>query len=473
MGKPKRLLTHARKKEKEKSKFVPEASHASLWVSLIPLVVRARVQYDITQHPALAAQIPASLVDLLRTALESHRVALRLQQENADVLFNTAQVLTSLAEALSEGRGSVPESELKGGALGLLEEAVELFQRCLTLQEYQFSESQAQMEEMAGAEQNASQTEGEDTLMGDTASTAAAEAAAASLEASEDERWATIVEPLTPDTLLDTALAQLETLTVLCGLAISEAGSGLAWIEEYSTNLILNKISALARGTDRQREVALARANFICAFADASFKSGQMDLQTYKKEVFLAFDDEKLGDITNDPQILSAKAEALMSFCSAIADPFYDQNLDAGTPGDINSVRWNHLSLALDSLTMASKLPEARNVAKIHLARGDVEMLRFRLGQPPNNYEPAQKNSETLLKNAAVYYRGAAGVARNAGMKEETTEAAMKETVAKGLVGDELAVKALRESSRNDKEVLEEMMEEGLLDREWIGRVGI
>jgi hypothetical protein len=382
-------------------------------------------------------------------------------------------VLTSLAEALGEGRKSVPESESKGEELRLLEEAVELFQRCLTLQEYQFSESQTQMEGMTGAEQNASQTEDEDTLMGDAASTATAAAAAAPSEVSEDDRWATIVEPLTPDTLLDTALAQLETLTVLCGLAISEAGSGLAWIEEYSTNLIQNKISAIAEGTDRQKEAALAKANFICALADASFRTSRMNLQTYQKEVFLAFDNEELGDITNDPQILSAKAEALMSFCSAVADPLYGQNPDAGMPNDINSVRWNQLSLALDSFTMASKLPEVRNVAKIHLARGDVEMLRFGLGQPPNNYEPAQKNSGTLLKNAEVYYRGAAGVARNAGMTEETAEAAMKETVAKGLGGDELAVEALKESLRNDRESLEEMLEEGLLDREWVERVGI
>jgi hypothetical protein len=45
------------------------------------------VQYELTQHPRLAAQLPGTLPDLLKTALESSRVALNLQQDNADVLL--------------------------------------------------------------------------------------------------------------------------------------------------------------------------------------------------------------------------------------------------------------------------------------------------------------------------------------------------------------------------------------------------
>jgi hypothetical protein len=370
-------------------------------------------------------------------------------------------VLTSLAEALTEGRGPAPES--KDEAMRLLEEAIELFQRCLSLQEYQLSESQMQMEGLIDS------AEDQDTLVGDGISTTAT-----SLEASEDDRWAAIVEPVTQDTLLDTSLAQLDTLTSLCGLAISGAGSGLAWIEEYSTSLIQNKISAFAKGTGRQKEVALAKANFVCAITDVSFRIGQMDLLTYEKELSMAFDNEELGDITGDPEALSAKADALIAFCSSVADPSYAQkNLDPGMLRNLNKTRWDHLTLALDSLTMASKLPEARNIAKIHLARGDVEMLRFRLGQSPNSYEPAQKNSEVLLKNAGVYYKGAAGLAQNIGMTEEGVEAEVKGMVAKSIGGDELALGSLKHSLKGHGEILEEMVEEGLVDREWAASVGI
>jgi hypothetical protein len=48
---------------------------------------RARVQYELTQHPRLVAQLPGTLTDLLKTALESSRLALSLNQDNADVLL--------------------------------------------------------------------------------------------------------------------------------------------------------------------------------------------------------------------------------------------------------------------------------------------------------------------------------------------------------------------------------------------------
>jgi hypothetical protein len=48
---------------------------------------RARVQYELTQHPRLLVQLPGSLLDLLKTALESSRYALALKQDNADVLL--------------------------------------------------------------------------------------------------------------------------------------------------------------------------------------------------------------------------------------------------------------------------------------------------------------------------------------------------------------------------------------------------
>jgi hypothetical protein len=132
--------------------------------------------------------------------------------------------LTSLVEATTDSRSNPgPDS------LALLEEALGLFQRCLALQEYQYTESQAQ------AEVPTDDASMDDARLSDT------EDGGASLTSDEpqDERWATIVEPITNNTLLDTILAQIETLTLLCNLIpASSEPTLLTFITEYSSNLL-------------------------------------------------------------------------------------------------------------------------------------------------------------------------------------------------------------------------------------------
>lgn len=54
---------------------------------------KARLQYDLTQHPKILAQLPGSLIELLSTALESSRIALKLKGDNADALLCVPSVL--------------------------------------------------------------------------------------------------------------------------------------------------------------------------------------------------------------------------------------------------------------------------------------------------------------------------------------------------------------------------------------------
>ncbi|KAI7257557.1 hypothetical protein KC335_g12714, partial [Hortaea werneckii] len=51
---------------------------------------KARLELEITQQPSLVAHIGFPLEDLLQQTLDSHRYALRLNEENPDVLFNTS-----------------------------------------------------------------------------------------------------------------------------------------------------------------------------------------------------------------------------------------------------------------------------------------------------------------------------------------------------------------------------------------------
>lgn len=48
---------------------------------------RARLQYDLAQQPRLLQYLPGTMLDLLKTALDSHRRALDINQENTDLLL--------------------------------------------------------------------------------------------------------------------------------------------------------------------------------------------------------------------------------------------------------------------------------------------------------------------------------------------------------------------------------------------------
>lgn len=115
------------------------------------------------------------------------------------------------------------------------------------------------------------------------------DASSTSSEPPQDDRWATILEPVTNDTLLDTLLAQLETLTALCGLINTDAGKGLAWVEEYASSLLTTKLPAYLSGTDRESEAGLTRANFMAAAADANFRFQRIDIGTYSRAIEEAY----------------------------------------------------------------------------------------------------------------------------------------------------------------------------------------
>lgn len=411
---------------------------------------KARVQYELTQHPKLKDQLPGSLLDLLQTALESSRYALALKEDNADVLFNTAQVLTSLAQAFEDTRNNTID------VLPLLEEALELFQRCLTLQEYHHTENLAQ-EEAVRSSSPSVPNEIPDSEDSTTVSSP-------SSELPQEERWATIIEPVTNSTLLDTLLAQLETLTFLASQIPPENSKSLSWIEEYSTNLLNSKLPAYLEGTDREAEAGLIGANFIAALADANFRAQFIDISTYARALEEGFSSLNLA---SDPEGLVNRAEALISYNSSLRFfPEISQN------HEVLASRWKALTTALECLTAASKIPTAEEVAKIHMVRGDVELLRYRLGK--EGYELALKSAAVLVKNAEKFYRGAAGLARSSGLVKEFKEAGFKEALALGIKGETAKlVEAWKEDKESVRGVLEDAVEDGLVDGEELAGMGL
>lgn len=367
------------------------------------------------------------------------------------MLFNTAQVLTSLAEAITEDKR--PSEESSQEAMRYLQEALELFQRCLVLQELRFTESQEQIARMTEGNESGAFEEKPINQEHKSENTNAPENGQ-----SDSEQWAAVIEPVTKDTLVDTAVAQLEALATLCGLITYDRGSTLAWIEEYSADLLREKIAAYAEGTERKNEVALARAKLISTLAEVSYRSGRIDLETYKNELGGAF--AEVYGLSNNSRGLCSQAEALIAFNSAAADV-----VSPDESGKSLSLRWQSLSTALDSLTAASKLPGAENLSRIHMARGDVEMYRWRLGGLPWNYNPSRKNERTLLNNAQTCYRGSAAIALQHGAIDAEKEGFIKEALALGLSGNIDKMADVANSATPDliTHVAQDMVDDGLV----------
>lgn len=361
--------------------------------------------------------------------------------------------------------------------LRLFQEALEFFQRCLSLQEYQLTQAEAEVDAPADASINT----GERTAGANEEKPAGPNQSIGELL--DDDHWATIVEPVTPDTLLDTLLAQVETLTSVCGLfgtqgiatqgVITRGIDDPGWVEQYYNNLLHEKIQTAAKETGREREPALTRAKLRCALAAAGFSTAQLDLPTYEREISAAYDD--YTDIQADAQALCDRADAELAFVAGIRTSLERADVERAPDGSakLNVICWKHLTKALDSLTAASKLPDAKKVPRIHLRRGDCEMHRRSLGGSPMAYDLASKSEPTLLRNAEIYYRGAARLAKAEAAADEEGEASIKEAVVVGLSGD---MSKLQEKIAGDQarveEVVEDMAEEGMIsidDRHKLG----
>jgi len=168
---------------------------------------KARVQLEICTHPVLVGQLKQPLLEVLQIALASHRHALQLGPENIDTLFNTAQVLRSIAEEVA-GADDLPSAE----AIKLLEEAWELQSRCFEIQKVRYLENQEE-ERIANEQAAADLAAPTQAVPAEPASSTISGGGGSEEPGEEEEQWVSVVEPVTTDTLIDTVVAQLETLT--------------------------------------------------------------------------------------------------------------------------------------------------------------------------------------------------------------------------------------------------------------------
>ena len=348
---------------------------------------KARLQFEIAQHPALVDHVGLRLIDLLKLALESHRYALRLNEENPDILFNTSNVLTSLAEQWSE-IGSSPD------AIPLLQEALELLSACLSRQEMLLEQQKIDFED---AEEGGVQLDPDEK----PASTSASDVS---------EQTALVETPITASDLLDTVHASLSALTTLIPLAEKSALQMYCDMAQALTeSRAPSYLSLLPADLQDQAHfgVGLDRAIFIAAFADAQYSFYMIELETHLNRL----DSFDIPGKEDSSHALSAEAEARMELVLSALDRF------AGSPDLPADICWKQLSLAQELYTKATKLnteDAKERKAEVYKSKGDLELVRHRLVSTPASTlsDTIRRSAPTLVSNAQTYYKGSAQLAK-------------------------------------------------------------
>jgi hypothetical protein len=466
---------------------------------------RANLEYSITEDERIVSQL-GNKTALLEETLNSHRFAISLNPTNTDILFNAAQVLTSLAEASLE---SGTQETAKVPARALLEEAVDIFTKCLGSQQREYEQMQAEIAKAQASGEYQEAWEGNGVSLNDArAEEEEAEMASASSEAAGD--WATVEEPLTLEAVLETCTAQLGALTTLLGLYDP---SDVANIEKKAydgketatakipalINLIDTSPSVHAKdepkagptlslGSSAMEEVTttpkddaiLAAANFQATIAEVAYRSGQSDSTQYAQTVEQIF--SKIASSAEIPagselavaNIRSSYADALIDLASALADGT-QYTPSSPTFATDTEIQWTALTQAQNLLTQLAAAPytavlSASRLADIFLARGDTDLFRFRITLFDIAKPAWVKSKSVLVGNSGVFYRGARTYAEKAGAVEVRSTADAKAVVAevlKEVAGGSQAIKDHWKGRTADvAKALEQMVEEGIIGRE-------
>lgn len=420
-------------------------------------------------------------------------------------MFNAAQVLTSLAEVSLE---SGTQEAAKTSARALLEEAVDIFTKCLESQQREYEQIQAEIAKAQASGEYQEAWEGGGVQLNEAQEDDTAENASSSSEGPGD--WATVEEPLTPETILETCTAQLGALTTLLGLYDP---SDLANIEKKAQdgtdtatakipaliNLIDTTPSAQAKEepkagptlsigssaveevtTSPKNDAILATANFQTTIAEVAYRSGQSNSTQYAQtieQIFSKISTSTEGQASSElavANIRSSYADALIDLASALSDGLQYAPTATTFPADVE-IQWTALTQAQTLLTQLAAAPytsilSASRLADIFLARGDTDLFRFRITLFDIAKPAWVKSKPVLVGNSGVFYRGARTYAEKAGALEVRSTADAKAIVAEVLKevssGSQAGKPHWKGRSADVALVLEQMVEEGIVGRE-------
>lgn len=365
---------------------------------------------------------------------------------------NTGQVLCSFAEVLVEYRNA--PTEAKTEAAQLLSEAVEIFQKCLALQEIRYASETRQDPQNQQASGDV-RIGGEIQTSSHFPTRAGDEGEDEDEQMAESEQWAIVQTPITKHQLLDAGLAGLGACTTLCPLAAEGVGRSLVWVQDIANSLLEFRITPLSQDTGRQDEISLARANFFVALAEASFKSeGATDPAAWEASIRAAFGESSRWNVSTHFQALCDKADAHIQLAVTVTEQ--------GTKAAL-ALAWKHYAFAAQSLSSAARLEPLK--AEVNIARGDVDILRAKIEIPV-----AIQSRGLLLKNAGVYYRGARRL--EGGDERVKSEAIVKEAMVAFEMGGGEFLKGIT-LNRVIEDIVIDAVDEGIFGPEWLDRVAL
>ncbi|KAF2856751.1 hypothetical protein T440DRAFT_550091 [Plenodomus tracheiphilus IPT5] len=463
---------------------------------------KANLEFNLTEDEHIVPHL-GNRTALLEETLNSHRFAISLNQTNIDILFNAAQVLTSLAEAQLEA-GTTASGKFE--ARPLLEEAVEIFTRCLDRQQQEYAQMQ---DEIAKVQASGEYREAWESERQQPAQEEDIDTASPASEGPGD--WATVEEPLTPESILETCTAQLGALTTLLGLydpnidlpsiekkaqdglettnnriptlldLIAKSPTSIAPEEpKAGPTLSIGSTSAAEEATTTPKDEAiLAAANFQASMAEMAYRSGRSTSTAYAQAIEHTFSTLNNPTPTPTPNLASintqsAYADALIDLASALSDSLQHSTTSPISTADIDT-QWTALTQAQTILTQLSSAPHSSllspsRLADVFIARGDIDLFRFRISYFEGAKPAWVKNRAVLVGNAGVFYRGGRSYADRAGVLEVRNTADAKATVAevlKGVSSGEGVVQgAWKGKEVGVARVLEQMVEEGIVGRE-------
>jgi hypothetical protein len=380
---------------------------------------KARLQLEISQQASLVDHIGHDVHEWLSIALQSHQYALRLDEQNPDLLFNTSQVLTSLAESLEE-------ADMTDKAISMWEQALEILSSCLSRQEVMFEQHRADFpdNEDGGVPLEQESTE---------PSTAAAPDVEMLDQSEEGEQSATIESPVSALDMLDTVHASLSALIALVSVMPGNNLEGLSKMAHHLTQIKApGYIDLVPTEEQDQARVTTAglRATFTAALADSQYQAELIDLQTYAQSLNAFQVPNKEAHVV----ILGSEAEARLELVHSAIDM-------AATTLPV-LLCWKQLSLAQEALTKAATLKDedaqARK-AEIYQSKGDIELIRHRLIQWPSTHQldpltdAAKKSAPTLIQNAKKFYSGSAQFASRDGDEKAEAVAKQRHAIAQGI----------------------------------------
>ncbi|KAK9472034.1 uncharacterized protein V1510DRAFT_161435 [Dipodascopsis tothii] len=351
----------------------------------------------------------------LQQILDDHRFALGLRDRPpaaagpastpaplpapSDLLFNTAQVVLTLAELRHD--------------FDLFRQALELFERTWAVQW--------------------------DEVYGDNAP--------ASPSTDGDGEYATEIDPTTPTSLLETAVGQLTCLIPVYSIA-QAAGRAEVWADEtlrQAGRVAMERVVQLVDGAgnadavavvvapDVVAEAAVAVARYIClsgfpALERPADVAGMV-------AVWAGTGPDVLARLPASLDRYMAQADSFSSYAAAVAGRDGDEAWRALGGAD------QALARALASAPTAApvgRAPDTIGQMRAWAARGDVNLMRSQL----RSSALAAPHLAVVRKNAEVYFRNCSKV--GAGASAPETQTLLREARIKGLAaaGDWAAVRA-------------------------------